>query len=136
MTVVIIAIVLAVIVILRSEPGCSFGVSELIELSSIEGRTKYLAGYGWEIDKSSEEVTTVLLPKRPDAAMLQYIELQTKQGYELGSYCGLECRRYSYEVTNYPSDSTVYAVLFIKNGRAIGGDIHSAEFDGFMHGIR
>lgn len=124
-------------VMLRSSPGCSFGVSELINVTSAEGRIKYLGKLGWEADVSTEECKYVLIPKEFEGVMLSYSKLQTEQGYDFASFGGLECKQYTYVVTNYPaSDETVYATLYIKGGRVIGGDIHSASIDGFMHTLK
>lgn len=130
------AIMLAA-VMLRSSPGCSFGVSELINVTSPEGRIKYLSELGWEADVSTEECKTVLIPKEFEGVMLSYSKLQTEQGYDFASFGGLECKQYTYVVTNYStSDGTVYATLYVKGGRVIGGDIHSASIDGFMHTLK
>lgn len=124
-------------VMLRSSPGCSFGVSELINVTSAEGRIKYLSKLGWEADVSTEECKFVLIPKEFEGVMLSYSKLQTEQGYDFASFGGLECKQYTYVVTNYPaSGETVYATLYIKGGRVIGGDIHSASIDGFMHTLK
>ena len=124
-------------VMLRSSPGCSFGVSELINVTSAEGRIKYLSTLGWEADVSTEECKYVLIPKEFEGVMLSYSKLQTEQGYEFASFGGLECKQYTYVVTNYPaSDEPVYATLYIKGGRVIGGDIHSASIDGLMHTLK
>ncbi len=135
--IVIIAALMMAAVILRSSPGCSFGVSELINVTSAEGRIKYLQKLGWEVDISTEECKTVLIPKEFEGIMLSYSQLQTEQGYDFASFGGLECKQYSYVVTNYPSsDGTVYATLYVKGGRVIGGDIHSANINGFMHTLK
>lgn len=135
--IIIAAAIMTAAVILCSAPGCSFGASELINVSSMEGRQKYLMKLGWEIDTSSEESKTVLLPREFEGIMAEYARLQTEQGYDFASYGGLECTQYTYIVTNYfDSDSTVYATLYIKSGHVIGGDIHSAAIDGFMHALK
>ena len=106
-------------------------------VSQTKGREKYLASYGWEIDPDSEEERNVLLPKSFEGAVGEYADMQTRQGYDFASYAGLECRQYTYTVTNYEGcGGTVYATLYIKGTRVIGGDIHSADIGGFMHGIR
>lgn len=133
----IIAVLCIASVILLSSPGCSFGKSELINVTDTEGREKYLKDFGWEIDTATETSQKVLLPRQFDGVMLDYAQLQTDQGYDFAAYCGLECTQYCYEVTNYPDcQTTVYAVLYVKAGHVIGGDIHSAAMDGFMHGIK
>ncbi len=133
----ILGIVLAAAVILCSSPRSLFSRGEMLNVSSLEGRQKYLAEYGWEIDPSSEDQRTVLLPKDFEGILADYGIMQTEQGYDFASYAGLECTQYTYTVTNYEgSSSTVYATLYVKSARVIGGDIHSAAIDGFMHGIR
>ena len=135
--IIIAAAIITAAVIYCSAPGCSFGVSELINVSSSDGRQKYLNQLGWEIDVKSEERHTVLLPKEFEGIMAEYAQMQTEQGYEFASYAGLECKQYTYIVTNYSdSDSTVYATIYIKSGHVIGGDIHSAAIDGFMHALK
>lgn len=134
--VLIIAVLMAGAVILRSSPGCGFGTNEIINMSDTDGREMYLKKYGWEIATDSEDEQDVLLPREFDGALAEYAQLQSSQGYDFASYRGLECRQYTYIVTNYPSSDTVYVTMFIKNGRLIGGDIHSVAIDGFMHGIR
>ncbi len=135
--IIIVAAIMLAAVMLRSSPGCSFGVSELINVTSAEGRIKYLNELGWEADVSTEDCKTVLIPKEFEGVMLSYSKLQTEQGYDFASFGGLECKQYTYVVTNYPnSDGTVYATLYVKGGHVIGGDIHSANIDGFMHTLK
>ena len=133
----IIAAIMIAATLLLSEPGCSMNPRELINVSSIQGREKYLNSLGWEIDCSSEEISTILIPKDFNDVMYEYAKMQTEQGYDFAAYAGLECKQFTYIVTNYSDyKETVYAVLYVKSGAVIGGDIHSAGIDGFMHGIR
>ena len=133
---IVLAAVLTAAVLYCSSPGCSFGTAEIMYLHDTEGRQTYLKKLGWETDAQSEECRTILLPREFDGVLLEYAKLQTKQGYDFASYRGIECTQYVYVVTNYPCEDTVYAVLYVKGGRVIGGDIHSAAIDGFMHGLR
>ena len=132
----IIAALMMAAVILRSSPGCSFGVSELINVTSTEGRIKYLQELGWDADASTEECKTVLIPREFEGIMLSYSKLQTEQGYDFASFGGLECKQYSYVITNYPDVGTVYETLYVKGSRVIGGYIHSADINGFMHTLK
>lgn len=134
---IMLGIILAAAVVLCSSPRSIFSIGDMLDVSQISGREKYLAGYGWEIDTASETEQTVLLPRSFEGALKEYAQMQTGQGYDFASYSGLECTQFTYEVTNYSAyDGTVYAVLYIKGTRVIGGDIHSAELSGFMHAIR
>lgn len=134
---IIAAAILACLVMLCASPGCSFGKTELINVQNAEGRQKYLRSFGWEIDLESEEERSVLLPKEFDGVLTEYGKMQSEQGYDFASYAGTECRQYTYLVTNYgAAGTTVYAVLYIRGSRVIGADIHSADINGFMHGIK
>ena len=130
-------VMLAAAVVLSSSPRSIFSTGDMLDVSQLNGREKYLASYGWVIDPASETERTVLLPKKFEGTVRDYADMQTDQGYDFAFYSGLECRQFTYEVTNYDGcDGTVYAVLYVKGTRVIGGDIHSAEINGFMHGIR
>lgn len=134
--IIIIGALMAAAVIVLSVPGGGFGLSETIDASDIKGREKYLNSFGWEIDTSSEQCNEVVLPREFNGIMKDYAEMQYEQGFCLYDYAGLTCYQYTYEVTNYNYDSPVYTTLYVHNHRVIGGDIHSAAIDGFMHGIK
>lgn len=135
--IIIAGVILAAAVILCSNPRSIFSTSDMLDVSALEGRKEYLESYGWEIDPDSESCCTVILPKELDGTLADYAAMQKSQGYDFASYAGLGCKQYTYAVTNYEGFSgTVYAVLYIKGTRVIGGDIHSADISGFMHGIR
>jgi hypothetical protein len=124
------AVILAAIVIACSEPADG-------DISTTEGRVAYLAALGWEVDPASEEHQVIVLPREFGGVMEQYNDMQLSQGYDLTEYAGLECMLYTYKVINYPNgDPNVTAQLFVFGTRVIGGDIHSAALDGFMHGIK
>lgn len=123
-------------VIIFSLPGSGFGLAEIIDVSDIDGREKYLNSFGWEIDTASEECRTVTLPREFTGVMDSYAKMQYEQGFCLYDYAGFDCQQYTYTVTNYENDCPVYATLYVRNRRVIAADIHSAAIDGFMHGIK
>ena len=44
--------------------------------------------------------------------------------------------RYTYKITNYgEGEDTVYANILVYRDKVIGGDICSANVDGFIHGF-
>ena len=134
---IVIGAVMAAAVIICTMPGSGFGLAEIINVSDTQGRADYLARLGWEIDTASESESVVLLPKEFDEVLSSYNEMQKLQGFDLYDYRGMECTRCEYIVTNYAGcDDTVYVTLFVRGGKVIGGDIHSAKLDGFMHGLK
>ena len=129
--VLIVALVLLCLIVLRSCLG------HRDDLSSLEGRQKYLAKLGWEIDPASEDHKTVLLPENLDGVLADYNRMQTEQGYDLAEHLGERCEQYSYEVLNYPDDSqTVLVTIYVQGKKIIAGDIHRTALDGFMQGLK
>ena len=124
------ALVLLALILLRWRGGAH------PNLSTQDGREKFLQSLGWEIDLSSEELRSVRLPDSFDGVMAEYARMQAEQGLDLSAHCGESCEQYSYTLTNYPDcGDRVIITLYVRRGRLIAGDIHTAALDGFMHGI-
>lgn len=105
--------------------------------ASREDRLGFIAALGWEADPASETVTGVQIPDCSDGAMRDYNELMKKADYDLAPYAGKSVEQYQYELKNYPNvDQTVFLTLYVYHGKVIGGDIHTAALDGFMHELK
>lgn len=127
---IIFAVILAVILLLSFLHGRD-------DLSTTDGREKFLLKLGWEIDRSTEEYRTVSVPKVLEGVMEEYNKMQLSQGYDLSDHLGETCQQYTYEITNYPNDSrTVLVTLYVQGKNIIAGDIHTSAIDGFMHAIK
>lgn len=99
-------------------------------------RIAFLAQFGWECSESATEEVTMTIPKEFDKIMKTYNEVQKQQGLDLEKYKGKDVTRYTYEITNYPgAEGRVIANLIICKNRVIGGDICSADVNGFIHGF-
>ena len=124
------AILLTSLILLRGNKA-SDGVS------TTEGRAAFLQQFGWEIDPASEDIRTVQLPQVLEGTLLQYNEVQRKQGYDLTGHLGESCQQYTYRVLNYPDkEQTVLATLYTQGDRVIAGDIHSTALNGFLQGLK
>ena len=105
-------------------------------VKSNEDRVAYLESYGWEVSEEPISVEELLVPEEFDETYAQYLELQSAQGFDLTQYCGKRVRRYTYEVTNYPTGETgIQAGLLIYKNTVVGGDVLSAQLGGFIHGL-
>lgn len=100
-----------------------------------DDRVKFLESYGWEIDPNAVEIEEITIPSEFDAVYSEYNEIQKKEGLNLEKYSGKSVKKYTYTVKNYGADTTVFASLLIYKNRVIGGDIASADINGFMHGF-
>ena len=87
-------------------------------------RTAYLSALGWAVDPSPTETLTFTLPSPLNASYEEYNQLQLEQGFDLSPYAGMQVKRYSYNVTNYPGHpQQVQADLYLCGDTIIGGNI-------------
>lgn len=101
-----------------------------------EDRISFLNAFGWEVSPDPVAIEEIVIPAEFNEIYEEYNKLQQSQDLDLTKYRGKTVRRYTYEVTNYPKQGeTVYANLLIYKNRVIGGDICSAQYQGFMHGF-
>lgn len=136
---VILAIACLVIIAGRNKsPAASDGAISLKAGSAAE-RTAFLSQFGWKITEDPLEVCEVIIPAQFDKAYTEYNALQQAQGLDLAPYASLRAKRWTYEVLNYPGyenrQGLVQANLLVYEGKVIGGDICSAELNGFMQGF-
>ena len=102
-----------------------------------EDRMAFLESLGWQADPETEEANSVKIPDCSEGAMADYNALMQKGGYDLSDYEGKKVDQYQYQLNNYPDcEQTVWVTLYVWQGRVIGGDIHTASLDGFMHELR
>lgn len=102
-----------------------------------EDRISFLSQFGWEVDAESVEEETVTVPEEFNKVYAGYNEIQKGQGLDLEKYKQKEITRYTYTVTNYPDyTGKVYANILVYRGTVIGGDISSADIEGFVHGFQ
>ena len=105
--------------------------------ATLDDRLAFLSSLGWEVDPDTEEAGSVKIPSCEDGAMTDYNALMQKGGYDLSPYEGKTVEQYLYQLKNYPNcTQTVWVTLYVYDGCVIGGDIHTAALDGFMHELR
>ena len=101
-----------------------------------EDRIAYLESYGWAVSDEPVSVEELIIPREFDETYSQYLELQAGQGFDLTQYCGRRVKRYTYEITNYPTGETgIQAGLLVYKNTVIGGDVLSPQLGGFIHGL-
>lgn len=123
--------------ILVTRGGTSVSASgEVKGIRDNDDRVAYLESYGWTVKADPVAVEELLIPETFDPAYDDYLALQTSQGFDLTEYCGKKVRRYSYEITNYPTGETgVQAALLVYKKTVIGGEVVSSRADGFLHSL-
>lgn len=101
-----------------------------------EDRIAYLNEYGWQVKPQPLATQELIVPDTFDENYADYLALQTQQGFTLEKYAGKRLKRYTYEITNYPTgEQGVQANLLIYKNTVIGGEVLSAQLDGFLHGL-
>ena len=135
--IVALAVVLVIVLALSGQSGVVSAMSSATEIDfsgvkSRESRVAFIEQFGFDVDESSEEETAFRMPRDFDRVILGYNEIQKKQGLDLSKYHNKRVTRYTYKVTDYPSDGEVYATLFIHRGKVVACDISSADPEGFV----
>ena len=101
-----------------------------------EDRLAYLGSFGWQVNEEPLATEELIIPEEFDESYDDYLALQSAQGFDLAKYAGKRVKRYTYEITNYPTGETgVQVNLLIYKNTVIGGEVLSAQLDGFLHGL-
>ena len=96
----------------------------------------YLESYGWQVSADPIAVEELLIPDEFDETYDQYLALQSEQGFDLTKYQGKRVKRYTYEITNYPTGETgVQVGILVYKNTVVGGEVLSSQLDGFIHGL-
>lgn len=135
-----IAVVCAAAVALTSFLGTSTPASAVTPnpkgVKTAEDRVAYLEGYGWLVNPEPIAVEEVYIPDEFDETYTEYLALQASQGFDLTKYRGKHTKRYAYEILNYPTGETgVQVGILIYKNTVVGGEVLSAQLDGFLHGL-
>ena len=106
------------------------------KIKSNEDRINFIKQFGWEVDPQALSEQEVQIPKEFDKIFSAYNEIQRRQGLDLSSFKKKNVMRYTYTVTNYPSyEGTVDINILVYRNTVIGGDVCSADVNGFVHGF-
>lgn len=106
------------------------------KVKSADDAAGFLSQFGWVVDAGSVETAEVTIPAEFDKIFSGYNEMQKAQGLDLSKYKKKDITRYTFRVTNYEDyDGVVYANVLVYRNRVIGGDVCSADVNGFIHGF-
>lgn len=101
-----------------------------------EDRIMFLGQFGVTVDPTALEEEEIKIPDTFDKVYMGYNEIQRAQGLDLSKYKNKKVTRYTYKVTNYEGyEGEVYANLLVWRDKVIGGDVCSADVNGFVHGF-
>lgn len=125
-------ILLTVLVMCRRSAICGETYSD---------RADYAKALGYSISADSETVRNIVIPAVFGNVYENYNALQKECGFDLSMYKGETAVQYTYTISNYTDDSgktldNIIMDLIVCDGKIIGGDICSAELDGFMTGLQ
>lgn len=116
-----------------SEPTASYNYEKVKSDDDAEG---FLSQFGWTVDATPLEIAQVTIPSEFDKIFSAYNEIQKEQGLDLLKYKNKKVTRYTFEVKNYEGyDGRVLANVLVYRNKVIGGDICSAEVNGFVQGF-
>lgn len=105
-------------------------------LRTNQDRINVLSSYGWIVEEDPVSSQELVIPEEMDESYDEYLALQHEQGFDLTKYSGKRVKRYTYQVTNYPTgEQDVQANLLVYRHRLVGGEVLSPRLDGFLHGL-
>lgn len=109
--------------------------AEVKNVKDNDDRLSYLSGLGWQVSEQPIATEELLIPQEFDDSYQGYLKLQADQGFDLTQYRGKRVKRYTYQLTNYPTqDEPVQIALLIYKNRVVGGQIQSSS-GSFLHGL-
>lgn len=109
--------------------------AEVKNIRTNDDRLSYLSGLGWQVSPQPIATEELLIPEEFDDSYQSYLKLQADQGFDLSRYCGKRVKRYTYQLTNYPTqEEPVQIALLIYKNRVVGGQIQSSS-GSFLHGL-
>lgn len=100
-----------------------------------DGVKEFLSANGWQVSDLLDKAE-VTIPAEFDPVYESYNTLQKKQDFDLSKFKRKTVVRYTYKVDNYDGYSgTVLADVIVYKNKIIGGDICTADVNGFIHGF-
>ena len=100
-----------------------------------EDRIKFIEDFGIKVKEEPVREETFTMPEDFDRVILGYNQIQKAQGLDITKYSRKRVTHYSYEVTNYNSDSPVYVNLLVYRNKIIAADISSMAEGGFVSAL-
>ena len=98
-------------------------------------RVEFIKSLGLDPKEEVFSEKEIVIPKNFSDVFLNYNEIQKSAGYDLEDYSGFSAKVYKYFLPNFRNE-TAYVNLIIVDGKIVGGDISSAELNGFMLPLR
>ena len=108
---------------------------------TLSDRADYAKSLGYTVSADSETVRNIVIPAVFGNVYENYNTMQKECGFDLSLYKGEEAVQYTYSITDYTDESgntldNIRMNLIVVGGKIVGGDICSAELDGFMTGLK
>ena len=92
----------------------------------------FLQSLGWELE-GQRSTDRIELPEVFGEEYADFLALQEEGGFSLAEQAGKTVTRYSYLLKNYPTgEEGIWADLLVLDGAIVGGEVRSADLDGFM----
>ena len=113
----------------------AFSQKSLTGVETNDQRVKLLESFGLEVENAPREIVQVVIPRKFDQVYDAYNDLQKPLGLDLSPYRGKTVTRFTYAVTNSDEDGTVYANLLVYDSKLVGGDVSSADPNGFARSL-
>ena len=126
------------LLLLISIPSGIRASKNVVKGETNEERIEYLETFGWEVSTTPVEVVSIVIPEKFDQTYTEYNALQISQGFDLNNYKGDAGTRYTYSISNYPSNTgaEVLANVIVIDNKIVAADVSSVSAGGFMHTLQ
>lgn len=129
-------VVIATALLLNAGGKAVSASAEVKGVRDNDDRVAYLENLGWTVSPNPISVEELLVPTKFDDSYADYLALQEEQGFDLTKYTGKRIKRYTYEITNYPTgEAGMQASLLVYKNTVIGGEVLSPTTNGILHGL-
>lgn len=125
------AVIAAAVILLFPEKEAGTGM----EVFGKSEAVRYIESLGYTAGEKMES-GEVVIPETFDEVYTGYNNMQKECGFDLEPYKGEKVTLYSCCIEGYPDQSGVMCDILVYEGEVIGGNIYTAELDGFMHGLK
>ncbi len=97
-----------------------------------DARLEFIESFGLKVASEPQNSESITLPREFNRFLMQYNQVQKKQGLDLEKYKHKRVTYYSYKVENYDYPGDVFVNLVIYRERIIACDISSTADGGFI----
>ncbi len=112
------------------------GIRYNLSAKNPQEHRKFAAQFGCTLSEYPLMIQKVRIPDEFNSIYREYNKLQEQIGLNLYQYAGKKCTLYTYNLENPDYKGKAVFNMLVYNGRVIGGDISSTEYNSFIKSFK